>query len=169
MFEVVICDPDEIQFESTNLGLLYTAVSRATTLGDDDGRNSAIYFFTKRGDSSDSCKDFDGGRIRNIGKCKQGGQDYTRLNNRKQWVKHLSNNTRETHLSPTDQDRVLEWSKSNRVCYGELYNRISLYTLHKTQNRWFKSTNTETQPETTQPAKKRTTGRKTRNPKKRRT
>jgi hypothetical protein len=44
MFDVLIVDPDEKQFKATSLGLLYTAVSRATTLGDSDGLNSAIYF-----------------------------------------------------------------------------------------------------------------------------
>ena len=32
------------KIEGTSLGLFYTATTRATTLGDDDGLNSAIYF-----------------------------------------------------------------------------------------------------------------------------
>ena len=44
MFVRIICDPDEKHYEGVAIGLLYTAVSRATTLGDDDGLNSAIYF-----------------------------------------------------------------------------------------------------------------------------
>ena len=44
MYQCIICDPDEKKIEGTSLGLFYTATSRATTLGDDDGMNSAIYF-----------------------------------------------------------------------------------------------------------------------------
>ena len=44
MFDVIVCNPDESKYEGKFLGLFYTAVSRATTLGDDDGLNSALYF-----------------------------------------------------------------------------------------------------------------------------
>ena len=44
MYKCIVCDPDEKSFESSALGLLYTAVSRGTTLGDSDGMNSAVYF-----------------------------------------------------------------------------------------------------------------------------
>ena len=37
MYDVIVCDPDEKSFQGTVLGLLYTATSRATTLGDDNG------------------------------------------------------------------------------------------------------------------------------------
>lgn len=134
MFDVVVCDPDDVEFEATNLGLLYTAVSRATTLGDDDGKNSAIYFTTRR--DGDSNREFDGGRIRNIGKTKQGGQDYIRLFHRKEWVKHLSNNTRPSHLSEADRDNILSWGTTNRVSYDQLCERIVSYNLHKTRKRY---------------------------------
>ena len=40
-------NPDEKRHEGKALGLLYTAASRATILGDDDGQHSAIYFTGK--------------------------------------------------------------------------------------------------------------------------
>lgn len=44
MYSTIICDPDDRRFEGMWPGLLYTMVSRATTLGDDSGVGSAIYF-----------------------------------------------------------------------------------------------------------------------------
>ena len=44
MFDLLVVDPDEKQCEGSALGLLYTAVSRATTLGEDSSLGSAIYF-----------------------------------------------------------------------------------------------------------------------------
>lgn len=44
MYTTIICDPDEKKFEGMWPGLLYTMVSRATTLGDEDGNGSALYF-----------------------------------------------------------------------------------------------------------------------------
>ena len=57
-YEVIICDPDDRKWEGKFMGLFYTALSRATTLGDANGLNSAIYF---------TGKDFKEDRIRTIG------------------------------------------------------------------------------------------------------
>lgn len=46
MYEMIICDPDEKRFEGMWPGLLYTILSRGTTLGDDKGHGSAVYFDT---------------------------------------------------------------------------------------------------------------------------
>ena len=45
----IIVNPGNINFESNNPGLLYTTISRATTIGEDGG-DSAIYFqnFTRQ-------------------------------------------------------------------------------------------------------------------------
>ena len=55
------------KFEGTSLGLFYTAISRATTLGDDDGLNTAIYF---------SGSQFKEERIRGLTKVKNSDQDF---------------------------------------------------------------------------------------------
>jgi hypothetical protein len=44
MYDCIICDPDMKQSEARATGLFYTALSRATTFGDSEGLNSAIYF-----------------------------------------------------------------------------------------------------------------------------
>ena len=79
MFDVIVCDPDESKYEGKFLGLFYTAVSRATTLGDDDGLNSALYF------TGDHVKE---DRIRSIGK-KTHSQDNDYLNVRREETVNL--------------------------------------------------------------------------------
>ena len=44
VFKRIICDPDTKSAEARGTGVLYTAVSQATSLGDINGMNSAIYF-----------------------------------------------------------------------------------------------------------------------------
>ena len=61
MFACIICDPDMRHVEGSALGLFYTALSRATTLGNEDGSESAIYFTGTA---------YDEARIRNIGRMK---------------------------------------------------------------------------------------------------
>jgi len=68
-----LCDPDGGKFESSALGLFYTAVSRATTLGDEDGMNSAIYFMGEHMNEE---------RIRRIGMCKGSRNEFIRVNER---------------------------------------------------------------------------------------
>ena len=82
MFQCIVCDPDKREAERSALGLFYTALSRATTLGDKNGDNSAIYFI---GDNF--CEE----RIRNIGRLKQTDDDYK--------VDYLKQNTRQDNLT----------------------------------------------------------------------
>lgn len=48
MFDVLICDPDDHKFGGNFMGLFYTALSRATTLDDENYRGSAIYFVDRK-------------------------------------------------------------------------------------------------------------------------
>lgn len=120
VFECIVCDPDENQYEGKALGLLYTAVSRATTLGDDDGRNSAIYF------TGDSMKN--GDRIRCLGKKKNSMDDFVNIARRERWVQHLRHNTKTFTKSKNHQKSILKWAESKQYSYDTLYNRINQYT-----------------------------------------
>lgn len=82
MYQCIICDPDEKRFEGTSsIGLLYTAISRATTLGDEDGLNSAIYFDGKH---------FKEERIRRLTKYKNSDKDFLAAQKRQRWVDFLN-------------------------------------------------------------------------------
>ena len=80
MYQCILCDPDEKKFEGTSLGLFYTAVSRATTLGDADGLNSAIYFTGNQ---------FKEQRIRRLTKLKGSDIDFVVAQKRANWVSFL--------------------------------------------------------------------------------
>ena len=121
--EVIICDPDEKQFEKTNIGLLYTAPSRATRLGDIPScLNSAIYF-----DGADFTVD----RIRNLTKRADNGQDYEMAKKRKKWVQHLmaSNKTTLDQTAQTRQnkDQIIQWAKQARISPNQLQSRINTF------------------------------------------
>lgn len=110
MYESIICDPDKKQYEASALGLFYTALSRATTLGDEDGLNSAIYF---TGD------EFTEQRIRNL--CQKAGtyQQFDKAIYRKNWVSYLNHRTKETskwiNQNVPHPRKYLLWAETTRI------------------------------------------------------
>lgn len=122
MFECIICDPDKRESENIALGLFYTALSRATTLGDPDGLNSAMYF---------NGEQFDEARIRNIGRMKGTNEDYKRVKNRQKWIEHLQKNTKTTSLSSKKRVRILKWAETERITETELEDRCDQYVRAK--------------------------------------
>ena len=85
MYQCIICDPDEKKIEGTSLGLFYTATSRATTHGDDDGMNSAIYF---------SGNQFKEERIRGLTKLKTQTKTFIMAKKRQKWLEFLQRRER---------------------------------------------------------------------------
>lgn len=134
MFKGVICDPHTLDAETNCLGLLYTGVSRATTLGDPDGLNSAVYFT-----GLDMKKE---SRVTRLGQKTASLDSFKRVLDRRQWVAHLTLNTRKSHLSKNQEDAVLRWSRSNRVSYSSLMGRIDEYV--KQGNKTDKQESSET-------------------------
>ena len=122
MFDVIICDPDSGEFESSALGLFYTAISRATTLGDENGLNSAIYFTGEHVTEA---------RIRRIGKKKGSTMEYTRVQERRKWVDYLNKRTTKTNLSHRKQKRILKWGSEARYNFVTLKDRIDKYIHDK--------------------------------------
>jgi hypothetical protein len=84
MYECIICDPDIQGSECRATGLLYTAASRATTFGDANGLNSAIYF---------QGKDFTQNRVQKVTKMTNSSKEFINVTRRREWVKHLKKNT----------------------------------------------------------------------------
>ena len=119
--EVIICDPDEKKFELKAIGLLYTATSRATTLGDESGLNSAIYFEGSH---------FKFSRISNLTKT-QTGEECEMAKKRKRWVGHLmANNIRtleETLHVRNNKQELFQWMARTTINVGELMLRINEY------------------------------------------
>ena len=131
MYDVLVCDPDQKQYEGNALGLLYTAVSLATTLGNDDGTGSAIYFTGSA---------FKASRIRNL-TFKEDGKEFEPSIKRRQWVKHINRQTAATSTRFADmlqrRSFLLGWATQATYSYDRLYNHIQDYkiTLRNHQER----------------------------------
>lgn len=121
-YKCIVCDPDEKKWERSALGLLYTAVSRATTLGDDDGLGSAIYFFGR---------DFKESRVRNMHKKKNSMDDFVAVIKRDKWVRHLRRNTVIPSADKARIDRVAKYLNRTTWDVGKLLDRIDAYKATK--------------------------------------
>ena len=127
MFKSIVCDPDAKQYEGNCMGLLYTALSRATTLGDDNGLNSAIYF-------TGTNLTYD--RIKNLYRRKYTNEDYKKVKIRREWVNHLNRNTkREPEILPIYLEKTLSWAENHRESPLSLYDRIQLYVYSRKTSR----------------------------------
>ena len=120
MFQAIICDPDEHKYKGNFMGLFYTALSRATTLGDANGSGSAIYF---RGNN------FTQERFCNLGKMKNSDEDCIPIQKRSNWVTHLRNNTTPIIPLTTKMNATLHWAQSASYNYDNLHHRIKQYTI----------------------------------------
>ena len=123
----VFVDPGDKKFESGNPGLLYTAVSRATTLGETTSSstttgppppslNSAIYF---------TGHNMTLHRVTNL-KLKKNGEEYEKVQLRSKWVARVEANTVGMQLAPGDTpEAVLDWCKKFRMSQEELEQAIA--------------------------------------------
>lgn len=124
MYECIVCDPDKRHVEGSALGLLYTAVSRATTLGDKNGIGSAIYF---TGDS------FTESRIRNLGKIKNSTEDYKRIKQRNLWIDFLKLHKHESCMTQQQALHIINWARCSRISRKGLFDHIENYVIAKTK------------------------------------
>jgi hypothetical protein len=125
-YEVLICDPDEHKYEGKFMGLFYTAISRATTLGDDTGLNSAIYFTGPQ---------FKEERFRNLGKQKGSVDDFIPIQKRSKWVDYLKKRTHPIKELNQEMIETLHWSTIYRMDQDDLYKRITQYILANSTRR----------------------------------
>ena len=122
MYDVVVCDPDEKSCEGQALGLLYTAVSRGTTLGDENGLNSAVYF---QGAS------FTADRIRNLTFKANTNKEFELSIKRRIWVNHILHQTKaskhKVDAIAAYQDILFQWISTTSFSYDALHSRICSY------------------------------------------
>ena len=128
MYDVVVCDPDEKSVEGSALGLLYTAVSRGTTLGDDNGLNSAVYF---------TGSSFKPERIRHLTHKSTDGKEFHLATKRRIWVNHLKSQAEASlpfvNESLSNQQEILDWANNASFSYDDLFKRIEIYK-HRNNN-----------------------------------
>jgi hypothetical protein len=118
MYKCIVCDPDEKKWEGTALGLLYTAVSRATTLGDENGLNSGIYF---------TGSDFKAHRIYNLYKKQNSIDEFELAQKRAAWVEHIKKNTVKIKRPQRQIKAVAQWCSTHKSNFDELDHRIEQY------------------------------------------
>ena len=114
----IICDPGTRSFEGTNIGLFYTILSRATTLGttsddvppSDRFKDSAIYFIGNNMNQA---------RIRKI-TTQINGQPYKKVSKRTAWVNHLKQYTHQSGFSETKKRKLFSWATTTQVSREQL-------------------------------------------------
>lgn len=119
MYECIVCDPDNGSYEGKASGLFYTALSRATTLGDPRGLHSAIYF---------TGASFNKDRITKIGEyAPPNSGKMKNFVKREKWVEHIARNTRPNTLTGSEMKDITAWCKKRKVTYDQLYSRTKEY------------------------------------------
>ena len=120
----IICDPGTRAFEGINVGLFYTILSRATTIGDTspdtDYKDSAIYFI---GDNMN--KD----RITNITLSKD-QTPYQKVQKRTAWTNYLKQNTHKSNIENQDAAMLLSWAESTTFGHQKLQDIIQYHSQH---------------------------------------
>lgn len=122
MYECILCDPDVKSAEGKCTGLFYTGVSRGTTLGDENGLGSAVYFqgpnLTRE-------------RIQDLTKRNNSDEDYVQVQRRRDWVQHLNRNTIEPFKGNKRLfRRTKAWIKQSLhspIPYDKLFQQTSRY------------------------------------------
>ena len=124
LYHRVILDPDKRDTEKTQTGLLYTGISRGTTLGDQDGLNSAVYFDSEHFSKESNTRD----RVLKLTLQQNNIHEFTKVTKRRQWVNHLESNTQD-NKNPNAQQctSVFAYFKST-ISYDTLYERQNIYT-----------------------------------------
>jgi hypothetical protein len=99
----IIVDPGSRGFEGNNVGLFYTAMSRATTIGNPDNKmSSAIYF--------DGLQK----RITNLTK-EQSGRLFKKAELRQNWVKYMKENNRKRKFyRKQEMEHIFKWATNTR-------------------------------------------------------
>ena len=124
VFQTIICDPDGKSAEARATGLLYTALSRATTLGDDSGLGSAIYFIGP---------DLTHERVQRINYKTGTNVLLVNVERRSSWVQRLESNA--ISYQPDDSlhmNKLFHWTSSTTISYDALYSRTHQYIREST-------------------------------------
>ena len=122
MYQHIICDPHDRDVESTQTGMLYTAVSRGTTLGDDNGLNSAIYF---------TGSNINPDRIQKLTRCRKQNNEYTKVKKRRIWVQYLEQHTVTPDISQKGLQKIsktFNYFTDKNIARTRLMNRCLQYT-----------------------------------------
>ena len=95
----IIGDPGDEYFENLNPGTFYTLISRITTLGDNDSKDSAIYF---------TGKNITFNRMMNLTKTMD-GRIKEKVQMRNAWIEDLQKNELSNDIPNETKQNIIEW------------------------------------------------------------
>ena len=114
----IICDVGSTKFESQNIGLFYTALSRATTIGSIENKriDSAIYF----------TQSLDQLRLEKL-TTKSDNTEYEMIRKRNSWIKLLLENKDKqyTDVSNENIDSIFDWAMTTSLPFQAIENIIN--------------------------------------------
>ena len=113
----IIVDPGTKSFEMISPSLLYTAFSRATTLGpqnEDKKLNSAVYF---------TGVNITPNRMINMTKKKDGNMTVT-IKRRQKWIQRIENNTITSSLTNRQKESLFQYFKDTKLSESIIYDHI---------------------------------------------
>ena len=112
--QVNVCCPGSKLFEALNPGTLYTIISRATTLGDNSNKGSAIYFIGEN---------INRDRFTDIHK-KRDGKVYEKVKRREKWISYLEARCEKTKRAPANTVQLEKWTHEKRYTIPEIQETI---------------------------------------------
>ena len=101
----IIGDPGDEYFENLNPGTFYTLVSRITTFGHSDNKDSAIYF---------TGKNITFNRMMNLTKTID-GKIKEKVKMRNAWIEELKQNELSNDIPNETKQSILEWFRNTSI------------------------------------------------------
>ena len=124
-YKCVVFDPHDYTAEKLALGLFYTGVSRATTLGDDTGLNSALFFEGKEATAR---------RMQFLGRKVNSTDYYASFIKRQKWVDYLQTNSFAGDMTEAEISHLLAWIETASFEPGHVQRAAIKKQMHRQMN-----------------------------------
>ena len=125
--KAIVVDVGTTKFESSHSGVLYTALSRASTLGKNGDINQSSIYFCGLNLKID--------RLTNVKyhrNASKRGQEYKIVRLRDKWIQYLKQKATETEIiSTTTQNMLKLWAETTTYSKGELDQIIAYHSSTK--------------------------------------
>ena len=102
----IIVDPGTRMFEGNSPGIMYTLLSRASTLGKSDDKFSSAIYFTGANMNEN--------RIQNITMSSK-QTEYEKVKLRKKWTQYLEKNIEKDRLTDEEMNNILQWAMTTKL------------------------------------------------------
>lgn len=117
----IIFDPGERSFEASCLGTFYTGISRATTLGKGNPKDSALLFIHNNVTPH---------RLTRMTYTTNKNTKLIHVRRRDAWIELLNTNTWEPKYTKEEINDVFNWSRKNQISKHEVQHFISTNSIH---------------------------------------